>query len=782
MKIVKIVCLGLLSLLLLAAMVGYFFFKSTIPVWQGVLRTGAIAQAVEIARNPHGVPSIKAGESADLFFAIGFVHAQDRLFQMDCQRRAASGRLAEIFGTRALGRDIWQKYLQAEAGIEKSFRALKPEAKALLEHYCQGVNYFLASQSLPPEFHILKYVPEPWQLRDVLAVMKYLESELTFSGGELNHARLLAALPTEQARRWLAAPWPDFENGRVLWPRAFASPMLWRLLSTETETARLEPLGSAWAVAGSRTVSGQPCLANDFSWAPLMPALFYQLAGRTPLWEISGNTLPGVPFIFSGRTWQIGWGVHAAPCDTLDYFVLDRHPDHDNLYRCDGQWLALQVREKRIRCRSQQDFVLKLAFSKFGPVIDAKGCLLAVHSLVQYRSSAVEALYRMNAARNIREFAAALRKFSAPALRVVFADRKGNIGACQPGLLPLRGKGNGLLPVRARSTSDLWQGFSETAGEKFIINPGRGWLSSTDLAPLGKAAPDFFKFDTVPDFQGQRLTLVLAGSGKLDLQAAARLQNDSRVQNAEFLIALIRDLPLAAPGAKHVRNVLAAWDLTATDGEGPAFFYEFEKHLAAAIFTPGFSDPAAASGLVPKWIYPLLKYPDRPGKDAKNLNLSKLDDGLLGHEIFTAAVEKSLKETYDTYRGQTRNQNDGWHWENLHSIGFRHPLGTIFPLKPFFERSSSGVKGGKYCLLNTDFSVGSHYKIARLAAYKMILDFSDFSRSLLVYPTGQSGHPLSPAYDDQMDMFAELKYLKMEDPGRRSYRLRLVPATDGRPR
>jgi acyl-homoserine lactone acylase PvdQ len=197
--------------------------------------------------------------------------------------------------------------------------------------------------------------------------------------------------------------------------------------------------------------------------------------------------------------------------------------------------------------------------------------------------------------------------------------------------------------------------------------------------------------------------------------------------------------------------------------------------LAAAIFTPGFSDPAAASGLGPKWIYPLLKYPGPPEKETPNLNLPNSDNTLLDRKTFTTAVEKSLAETYDAYRGQTRDQNDGWRWESLHTAGFGHPLGTIFALKPFFERGSSGVKGGKYCLLNTDFSAGSRFKITRLAAYKMILDFSNFSRSLLVYPTGQSGHPLSQVYDDQMDMFAELKYLKMEDAGRRSYRLRLLP-------
>ncbi len=779
MKIVKSICLGLFSLLLLAAMVGYFFFKSTIPVWQGILRTGSVIQAVEIDRNPHGVPSIKAKLSADLFFAIGFVHAQDRLFQMDCQRRAACGRLSEVFGQHTLDRDIWQEYLQTDAGIDKSFRALKPQAKALLEHYCRGVNYFLASQSLPPEFHILRYVPEPWQPRDVLAVMKYLEGELAYSGGELNHARLLAALSPEQAHEWLTAPGLDFGNGRKIWPQAFSTPMLGRLLKRETEAARLARLGSAWAVAGSRTLSGQTCLANDFSWLPVMPSLFYQVEGKTPLWEISGNTLPGVPFLFSGRNWQIGWGVHAVLCDTLDFFVLDRHPQKSGLYRSGGQWLALQVREKRIRCRGRGDFVLKLPFSKFGPVIEANGRLLAVHSLLQHRSTAVEALYRMNLARNLREFAGAARKFSAPVLRVVFADRKGNIGACQTGLLPLRGKGNGLLPVRVETAADLWQGFNESSAEKFIVNPGRGWLASADLAPLGRVAPNFFKFEQVPDFQDQRLAQLLAGNDKMDPQAAVRLQNDARVQTAEFLVTLIRDLPLAAPEARVVRNALAAWDFEATIGEGPAFFYEFEKRLAAAVFLPGFRDPAAIDGLLPEWIYALLNYPGRSAAEAGRAIGSSPGLRPLDREVLAAAVEKSLQETYDAYRAQTRGQDDAWHWENLHGIDFRHPLGRLFALKPFFERTASGVKGGKYCQLNTDFAAAGHFRIERLAAYKMVLDFSDFSRSLLGYPTGQSGHPLSPAYDDQMDMFGDLKYLKMEDPGRRSHRLRLLPAALG---
>jgi penicillin amidase len=407
--------------------------------------------------------------------------------------------------------------------------------------------------------------------------------------------------------------------------------------------------------------------------------------------------------------------------------------------------------------------VLKLAFSEFGPVVEAGGELLAVRSLVQHRSLALDALHHMNGARSLKEFTAALRRLTAPALRVVFADRKGGIGACQAGLAPLRGKGDGLLPLRIQGPSDLWRGFAENSRERSIANPAKGWIAAADLEPLGKAAPAFFTFEPAPDFRDRRLARVLGGSGMLDMAAAMRLQNDTRVPNAEFLIGRIKDLPLASAQARHVRDALNAWDLNAGDGEGPAFFYEFEKRLAAALFTPALSDPAAAAGISRRSLYRLLEAAgpqDRQG--------------------FAAAVEKSLRGAHEAYRDRIRKQEDGWHWEILHTVGFAHPLGTVFPLRPLFERGPFAARGGKYCLLDTDFAVP--FKTVRLAAYKMILDFSDFSASLLVYPTGQSGHPLSPAYDDQMDTWFAQKYLRMESQGGRRHSLRLLPASDAAPR
>ncbi len=761
MKIIKIASIALLSLLLLSAMVIYFFFRSTIPSWDGVLPGCGVAREAVIERSPHGVPTIKAESAADLFFAVGFVHAQDRLFQMDLQRRAANGRLAEVLGERALERDIWQHYLQTAAGIERSVRALKPELRLLLEHYCRGVNCVLAGQGLPPEFHVLRYSPEPWQVRDVLATMKYLESELAFSGGELNHARLLAALAPGRSRDWLAAPRADFDNGRSFWPRVLSAPPFALLLAAETAMEEYDPSAGAWAVAGDRTVGGQPLLANEFPWPPRLPSLFYQVVGRTPTMEVAGNTVPGIPFIFSGRNRHLGWGVSPDRCDTLDYFLLERHPGNERLYRCDGSWLKLDYLEKRISCRGRRPFLLRLAVSRFGPVVEAGGGLLAVRSLLQSRSHALEALSLMNGARNPREMTAALRKFTAPALRVVFADRKGSIGAARSGSRPRRGKGDGLLPVRVQALSDTWKGFHNAAEEKMIVNPAKGWVCVGDLDAVDPA-PGFFRFTPASGLKARRLAEVLSDSAKLDSTAAARLQNDTRVAAGEFLVNLIQNVPLASAEAEQVRTALTAWDLNAGEGEGPSYFYEFEKLLAAAVFSPALRDVSAIVAVSPRWL---------PGALGSY--------GLLQGRDLAAAIEVSLVGAQQAFRRQAGSQGDGWLWQIQHTAAFAHPLGAIFFLRPLFERGPLGVRGGNACLLDTGFAPQGGFRTTRLAAYKMILDFSTFSASLLVYPGGQSGHPLSPTYDDQLGAYVSHKYFKLEEPGRRSHRLRLLPQARG---
>jgi len=399
---------------------------------------------------------------------------------------------------------------------------------------------------------------------------------------------------------------------------------------------------------------------------------------------------------------------------------------------------------------------LRLAISRFGPVIEAGDGLLAVRSLVPSRSRALEALFLMNAARNSRDLAAALRKFTAPALRVVFADRRGTIGALRSGLQPLRGRGDGLLPLRARALGDAWRGF-DNAADNLLLNPAKRWVSTGDLDVHGPSA-GFFRFAAPPQAKARRLAALLSDPARLDPAAAVRLQNDARVATGEFLVPFIKDVPLASPEAEQVRSVLSAWDLNAGDGQGPSFFYEFERRLAAEVFSPALRDATAVSGVSPRWLPGALQ-----------------DPGLLSQQDLAAAVEKSLAGAHESFRRHAGNQGDGWNWQVQHTAGFSHPLGPVFFLRPLFERGPLGIRGGNACLLDTRFESRAGFRATRLAAYKMILDLSALPSSLLVYPGGQSGHPLSPAYDDQLGPYLSQKYFKLEEPGRRRHCLRLQP-------
>jgi penicillin amidase len=401
--------------------------------------------------------------------------------------------------------------------------------------------------------------------------------------------------------------------------------------------------------------------------------------------------------------------------------------------------------------------LLRLAVSRFGPVLEAGGSLLGVRSLVSSRSLALEALFLMNAARNPKELSTALRKFTAPALRVVFADRKGNIGALRSGLQPLRGQGDGLLPLRAMGRGDAWEGMRNAAEEKMVMNPAKGWVGVGDLDAPGQA-PGFFRFESAPGLRARRLAELLSDPSPLDLAAAARLQNDARVASGEFLVNFIQDVPLVSSAAEGVRGLLSSWDLNAGEGSGPSYFYEFEKRLAAAVFAPSLRDAAAAAGISPRWLAGALATP-----------------GLLPRRELVAAVEKSLVGALEASRRQAGSQGDGWHWQVQHTAGFAHPLGSVFFLRPLFGRGPLSVRGGNACLLDTGFNSQAGFRATRLAAYKMILDFSALPVSWLVHPGGQSGHPLSPAYDDQLGPYLSQKYFKLEEPGRRRHFLRLQP-------
>ncbi len=777
MKTIRRLLLAAVALPLLAALVVYLFLRASLAETRGTLLVSGLERPVTVERQRWGVPQLTAESLGDLCFATGFVHAQDRLFQMDLTRRAATGRLAELFGPDALEWDGARRDELPGEAIARSRAALPRELAALLDAYCRGVNAFIDSQNLPPEFHLLRSTPARWRIDDVLAVLLSMETMLAESGAELYNARVFRAIGADKARALLfgnlgSAIVDAAELGRM--PPA---PALGRRV--ERERHRLESrLGSNnWVVSGSRTAGGTPLLANDPHLPTRFPSHFYQVVARAPGLEVSGLSLPGTPFVVIGRNRHVGWGFTSTGTDVIDYFSLRTQPGHPDRYLFDGQWRDIARRRETIRVRGRAAVTREVRVSLAGPLVEEENRLLAHHAIEQSPLRTLEAILLMNRARDAGEFVRALRLFTAPAMNVVFADTAGTIGYYPAGWVPLRARGNGALPARAEGREDLWQGFLDEARKPLLLNPGCGFVVTANNPVLPEGHEPIFSLSWIPSFRADRIRELLEASPRLTLEDMKAIQCDTYLKSAEFLLQRTASVPLQSAKAASIRRALQAWDLRADSGRGPFLFYRFERHLRDALLAHHLRPGGDRELLSTTWLYRLLGYPAAAEPDRSALNAWADDPATPRRETFAEAVERSLVETFNDYRASAHANPDGPAWESLHTLTYRHPLGSVFLLKPFLNRGPYPMAGGLNCVMTAAFD--DNYRVIFASTFRMILDFSNaFSPSLLVNSSGQSGHFLSPFYDDQAPLFTAAKYRPMEDRSPAPRRLVLKPADE----
>jgi len=782
MKILRLALLATVIIVLFLGMIVYFFLKSTLPETSGMLRAEGIRAPIRIARDRWGVPIIQAGDMNDLAFAVGFVHAQDRLFQMDLSRRLALGRLSEVFGRRSLDVDIRQRESLGAEAIRKTQEQLSPTLLAFLEHYCRGVNCFIETQNLPPEFHLLGYAPEPWQVRDTIGIQKNMEQMLTYDGDELRNAQALKVLGQKRAQELLGPTDPLSVIGSDEIADAFSRPRGPRVNGLPFYGSVESSAGSNnWVVAGGRTLSGKPLLASDPHLSHRFPGLFYQIRARAGDREWVGNTLPGAPLLIIGRNGEIGWGLTFLYTDVTDYFILKTNPQDPNQYWLDGRWQNFQLRSQQIKIRGGGEEPVRIKVSVFGPVFKAAdGRTLAVHSIFTYPTTSLTAFFHLNQARTVSEALAALRLFSCPSHHVVFASRSGEIGYYPAGWIPRRASGDGSQPQRGTSFSQRWQGFLPEQKKPFLLNPKKGYIVTANNPPLPLAASGLFTPYNYFMFRAERIDELLRAKAKVGVEDMKLIQGDTYHKGAEFLIARLKGLTFHSADARFVAQILSQWNDYIDEGPAPALFYWFEHFLTRNIFADDLPAPAFDSDISDSWTYKILGYPGVRKLDDPELE-SWLDDRHTPEpETFTDVAEKSLLEAYSRFRQQTKKSADPGRWENLHQVAFDHPLGSLFILKPFLNRGPFSMPGGADTVMTASFDIETGFRVNFLSAFRMILDFSDFGRSQIVYPAGQSGHFMSPNYDDQIALYTNHRYRNMEEKAEKHLRLTLLPAKAAR--
>jgi penicillin G amidase len=726
---------------------------------EGEITIPGLKAPVEILRDRWGVPHIFARNQDDLFFAQGFVVAQDRLFQIDTWRRVGLGETAEVVGRRGLEGDRFARLIKFRGDMKAEWESYAPDARAIIAAFTRGINACIdhMGDRLPVEFQILGTRPKKWQPEDVLARMSGIIMSRNFRN-EPERAALIAAVGVEKARRLLPTdPVRDF--GPV--PGFDLAGIDRSILAAYNAATAPVPFGKEgsnnWTVDGTLSASGKPMLAADPHRTLALPSLRYITHLNAPGWNVIGAGEPAIPGVALGHNDHVAWGLTIVTTDQADIYVEDTHPDDPTRYRAGDQWVKMKVVREKVRVRGEKEPVeLELRFTRHGPVIhqDAKR-----HRAFALRWSGSEpggAAYlgalSLDRVRSAKEFVQTTSRWHIPSLNLTHADVDGNIGWIAAGLVPVRKGWDGLLPVPGAGGKYEWQRFLSVKELPQIANPSRHWLATANHNIL---PPDYrgeISYEWSVPYRFERIRQRLTAKRSFTLEDFQSIQQDNTSLPGQRLSRLVRRISTEDAGLKPYVDLLARWDgvLTRETPAGPLYAV-WTTELLTEFFRPQVPKELLSFMASRNNLPLLLSALEKPGRKWFGPRPSEARDQFLT-KTFTAAVKKT-KQLLGT-------DIKGWHWGKLHTATFLHPLSALgkpyakaFDLAPV-ERPGDTVTPNAAGL-------DDHYHQISGASYRHVFDLADWDRGLATSTPGQSGQPGSPHYADLLPLWAEGKYFPL---------------------
>ena len=772
--IAKWLAIGLgVTVAVIAALLGggYFWLRSSLPQTEGTISLDGPRAVIEILRDGYGVPHIFAASDRDAYFGLGFVHAQDRLWQMEMQRRTGAGRLSEIFGIRTVETDRALRVIGMYRAAQRNWEHLDPDAQAVYRAYADGVNAYLDSRtgSLPPEFVLLGVEPEPWAPADSLVWVTMMAWDLAANWrDELLRAQLATQLTSQQ----IAALWPGVEGGRASLPAGLGA------IYDELPLAVLAglPLGGGavegkgsnnWVVSGTRSAGGAPLLANDPHLDLTMPATWYLAHLSAPGLEVAGATLPGLPGLVVGRTERIAWGFTNTNPDVQDLFIERLDPADPTRYLTPDGPRPFETRTEIIRVDESEDVVVEVRETRHGPVISdidetARGVADADHVLALAWTALApdnrsgQAGLRIVRATNWSEFTEALRDFHAPQQNVVYADIEGNIGFIAAGRVPIRAGGDGRQPVPGWSGAFDWIGTVPFEALPRAFNPASGRLVTANQRIVGEGYPYFITDDWAPPFRARRIAALLDGEAAHTRSSFAAIQSDIR---SEFAAALTPLLVARAGGAdelaRDVIAMLAGWNFEmAAERPEPLVFAAWERALVKALF----ADELGAMFEAFWAARPTLVLHTLANDDAWCDDVTTAQAESCAARV-DLALEEALEELSTTYGRDPA----AWRWGDAHRLTIVHRILGRVPIISGMARLDLPTGGGSYTVNAASYPLygPAPYRQTAGPGYRAIYDMSPRGGSVFVQNLGQSGNPFSTHFDDLAPLWHTGAYLPM---------------------
>ncbi|MBI3969073.1 MAG: penicillin acylase family protein [Chloroflexi bacterium] len=736
------------------------YWRSKRPRASGTLTLPFLHHEVTVRYDRFGTPHLKAKDEEDLFAAIGFVMAQDRLWQMDLFRRAARGQVAEVAGRAALEVDRFHRTLGLGLIADQKVETLDATTLATLQAFCRGVNHFVDHGPTPIECDLLRYRIRPWQPGDCLAIghmMGYL------LGASLETAILAEIVHDRLGSSALAELLPGYPSDA---PFVAAGPHHGAEVAARAEGLARDLLdlpgigggSNNWVVHASRSASGGALLACDPHLQLGHPGRFYELHFTGGRYDVAGACLVGTPAVLVGRNREIAWGVTNAGPVVCDLYEEEIHPSHNDRYRVGGDWESFAIRKELIPVRGAAPELLEVKTSCHGPIVGefggANGRPLALKWVGFESTSEAAAALALNRATGWEDFNEALDGFDLPALNFVYADRQGNVGYRLAGRIPTRPWG-GLLPVKGSDGHAEWSGYVPSARLPRTFNPPGGFVATAN----NRVVDDYFPFPITwlwePAFRARRLSEVLAEPRRFTVRDCAQLQTDRLSLQARDLVPILIGRLRARLGSRStaVLDLLAEWD----------FRLDCDS-LGAAVY----------EALYQCWLERVLGRRLEPDLVRRVLELAErnightpwsLVDGLTKRDGATAVwltgvdADCLLEEAFDSASNllekRLGSNSNGWRWGRLHRLTFEHPLGRLGPLKYLFNTGPFEHGGGNTTPQSAEYLLYRPFDAAMGACYRFVVDLADDQHCWSCVPPGNSGVLASKHYRDQTTRYVE---------------------------
>ncbi|HKG78330.1 MAG TPA: penicillin acylase family protein [Pyrinomonadaceae bacterium] len=765
---------------------GYLYLSRSLPVTDGTLRLEGLHAPVEVVRDADAVAHIYARNELDAYRALGFVHAQERLWQMEMQRRVASGTLAEIYGSAAISNDRFLRTVGLHRAAESAWQTLPSDTKQVVEAYVAGINQYISSRAgsgIAPEFKMMGFTPPPWTGSDVLAGLKLLAWQLdniSYST-ELLHADLINKVGTERAQELM----PEYSAAEPVTLASNTHGTYERLVVAADEVATLANgvggvnyggLGSnAWVIAGAKSVTGKPILANDPHLGSSIPTLWYLAHLNAGDLDVIGATIPGLPFIVTGRNRHIAWGLTHLVADVQDVYH-ERLDGDGRTAEFKGQPEALRVVEEKIRVKGGPEVKQVVRITRHGPLLsdainandaqmppDRRPTALEPLALqwtgLEEQDTTLRSFIKVNRANNWNEFKEGLRDLRAPALSFVYADVDGNIGYYAAGNVPVRSSGEGTLPTEGWTGATEWNGAIGFENMPQAFNPPCNFIIAANNRPVSNEYPYFLGRQWAASYRARRITDLLQAKEKLSLDDNAAIQGDTVSLQLRELAPLLTTF--VSPQNDVERRALEL--LKNSDGNASG------SSAATAIFESWFQQLAYRLtgddlGLrllsryeerfdyVSRFLTTALKDPASPWCD--DINTPE-------HESCNDIMSQTFRRTLGDLRSRLGSDMQNWRWDRLHVAVFPHqPFHRVAVVRELFSRSIPN--GGDRSTVNSGpYGFNRDFEQYASPGYRQLISLGDLNDGRFILSTGQSGHFLSSHYDDYLKDWQAVRYRPM---------------------